>query len=315
MSVHPQIQAVMDKVAELGLPKMQTLSAEDGREQYLMMARARAGEVVEVGSVEVVQIPGPGGSFEARVYTPADAEGPLPLLVYYHGGGHVIGNPETHDPTTRNLCAGAACKVVSVNYRKGPEHKFPAAAEDAYAALRWCAENAAALGVDASRIAVGGDSAGGNLAAVTALMARDAGGPGLCFQLLVYPVADYHCASDSYVRYATGFGLLEAETMRWFQGHYLAEAADADDWRASPLLAPDLSGLPPALLMTAEYDVLHDEGEAFAAALKRAGVSVEHVDYPGMIHGFFTMIPIVDAAGEAQASAIAALKHAFGTRA
>ncbi len=313
MSIDPQVQEILNKMAELNLPQMQTLSVEAGRAQFLAMAKARAVDPVPVDAVEDIQIPGPGGDFQALVYTPENASGPLPLLVYYHGGGHVIGSPETHDPTARNLCAGAHCKVVSVNYRKGPEHKFPAAVDDAFAALQWCAANASSLGVDASRIAVGGDSAGGNLAAVTALMARDARGPALSFQLLIYPVSDYRCKSDSYERYSKGYGLLEAETMSWFQNHYLNSPEDADDWRASPLLAQDLSGLPPAKVMTAQYDVLHDDGVALAEALDAAGNTVSHEDYPGMIHGFFGFIPIVDSAVSAQNSAIAALKNAFGT--
>jgi acetyl esterase len=314
MSIDPQVQEILNKMAELNLPPMQTLSVEAGRAQFLAMAKARAVDPVPVDSVEEVQIPGPGGKFQALVYTPEGASGPLPVLIYYHGGGHVIGSPETHDPTARNLCAGAHCKVVSVNYRKGPEHKFPAAVEDAFAAVQWCAENASSIGVDASRIAVGGDSAGGNLAVVAALMARDAGGPALCFQLLVYPVADYRCKSDSYERYSTGYGLLEADTMIWFQNHYLNTPAEGDDWRASPLLASDLSGLPPALVMTAQYDVLHDDGAALADALVAAGNSVTYEEYPGMIHGFFGFIPIVDSAVNAQNSAITALRNAFAKK-
>lgn len=313
MSIDPQVQDILNKMAELNLPPMQTLAVEAGRAQFLAMAKARAVDPVPVGSVEELQIPGPGGEFQALAYTPKDANGPLPLLIYYHGGGHVIGSPETHDPTARNLCAGARCKVVSVNYRKAPEHKFPAAVEDSFAALQWCTANASTIGVDASRIAVGGDSAGANLAAVTALMARDARGPALSFQLLIYPVADYRCKSDSYERYSKGYGLLEAETMAWFRNHYLNSAADANDWRASPLLAPDLSGLPPAKVMTAQYDVLHDDGAALAEALDAAGNSVSYEEYPGMIHGFFGFIPIVDSAVKAQDSAIAALRDAFGT--
>jgi acetyl esterase len=311
MSVHPQIQVIIDKMAEL--PPLQSLSADAGRAQYLALAKAKArtDTPVTVGTVEERVVPGPAGDIPVTIYTPENATADLPLLVFFHGGGHVIGNPETHDPTTRNLCAGAACKVVSVNYRKGPEHKFPAATDDCFAALQWCAANADELGVDASKIAVGGDSAGGNLAIVTALMARDAAGPNICFQLLVYPVADYRCASGSYERYKSGYGLLEADAMLWFQGHYLNDLADANDWRASPLLAPDLANLPPALLITAQYDVLHDEGKALADALQAAGNSVVYEDYAGMIHGFFAMIPIVDSAVAAQAQAIAALRKAF----
>ncbi|MBT6274922.1 MAG: alpha/beta hydrolase [Chromatiales bacterium] len=312
MPVHPQIQAIIDRVAELGIAPVHTLSADAARAQYIEMVNARPSEPATVAAVEKRTMPGAAGDVSVNVYRPAvDRSGPLPLLVYFHGGGHVIGNPDTHDSVGRNLCAGAECVVVSVDYRKGPEHKFPAAANDCYAVTKWCADHADELGIDAAKIAVGGDSAGGNLAAVTTLMARDAGGPSLVFQLLVYPVTDYRCESDSYERYGTGYGVLEKKTMLWFQGHYLSSAADADNWMASPLKAASLANLPPALVMTAEFDVLHDEGVAYCEALAAAGVPAEHQEYPGMIHGFFALTPIVDDAGLAQANAAAALRKAF----
>jgi acetyl esterase len=309
MSLDPQIQQLIEKLS--ALPKMATLSPAASRELSLQMVRARGGEATPVGHVEDRSIPGPAGDIPVRVYTPSDIAEPMPLLVFYHGGGHVFGSPETHDFATRNLCVGAKCKVVSVNYRKAPENKFPAAVDDAYAALKWCVDHATELAIDPARVAVGGDSAGGNLAAVVSLMARDKSGPALVHQMLVYPVADYRCSSDSYERCATGYGVLEAETMLWFRNHYLNSADEASDWRASPILASDLSNLPPTFLLTAEYDVLHDEGKAFAEALRAAGNDVDYRDYAGMIHGFFPMAPNVDLAVEAQADACAHLRAAF----
>ena len=198
-----------------------------------------------VAAVEDRTIPGPAGAIAVRVYRDAEAAGGgLPVLAWLHGGGHVIGSLDTHDAMARNLCREARCVVVSVDYRMGPEHPFPAAVEDCFAAVRWLAEHGGEIGADPARIAVGGDSAGGNLAAVVALLARDEGGPALRHQLLVYPVTDYRCRGASYERYARGYGLLEAESMRWFQRHYLGGPERAGDWRASPLLAADLSRLP-----------------------------------------------------------------------
>jgi acetyl esterase len=224
----------------------------------------------------------------------------------------VIGSLDTHDAIARNLCAGAQCTVASVDYRMGPEHRFPAAVDDAVAAAGWLAANAAELGADPERVAVGGDSAGGNLAACVALAARDTAGPRLCYQLLVYPLVDYRCDSASYETYATGYGVLEARTMAWFRDHYLGSAADAEDWRASPLLAENHAGLPPALVITAECDVLHDEGVAYARALAGAGNAVEHIEASGMIHGFFGLAPMISGAVVAQAQAVEALRRAFG---
>ena len=238
--------------------------------------------------------------------------GTLPAVVYFHGGGHVIGSLDTHDAIVRALCEGSGAVVASVDYRMGPEHRFPAAADDCFAALQWVHATAAELGIDAGRIAVAGDSAGGNLAAVVALMARDRDGPRLALQALIYPVTDYSLTADSYRRYSSGCGRLTPEAMRWFQGHYLRSVADAADWRASPLQAK-LAGVAPAVVVTAEFDVLHDEAVAYAEALRAAGVAVDYRDFPGMIHGFLGMAPAVDAATEAQRYIAAALRKAFGS--
>jgi acetyl esterase len=258
-------------------------------------------------------MPGPGGPIRLRLYWPAASSsgGPVPTIVYYHGGGHVIGSLDTHDFVARNLCAGAEALVASVDYRMGPEHKFPAAVEDSFAALEWVHANAAELGADPQRLGVHGDSAGANLAAVVALIARDAGRPPLRLQSLVYPVADYTMSTPSYDKFATGCGILTREAMAWFRQHYLRGPADAEDWRASPIKASSLAGVAPAIVITAECDVLHDEGRGYAEALRQAGVAVEYREYSGMIHAFFGMVPAVDDAMNAQRAVWAAFKRAF----
>ena len=311
MPVDPQVQQIIDALAASEFEPIQELSPEAGRTQYERMVKARGIAPAPVAAVVDRAIPGPAGELPVRIYRPETDVGPLPALVYYHGGGHVIGNLDTHDAVARNLCNGARCVIVSVDYRLAPEHKFPAAAEDAFAAVRWCATPGADIGIDPERIAIGGDSAGGNLAAVAALMARDAGGPSIRLQVLVYPVTDYGCDTESYRTYAEGYGMLEAQSMRWFRDHYLRDEADRLDWRAAPLRAGDLSGLPPALVLTAQCDVLHDEGEEYALRLRAAGVDVEHEDCEGMIHGFFTMAPMIDGAVRAQALVCGALGSAF----
>lgn len=312
--VHPEIQAFLRQVAEAGLPSIQELTPEEARAQFEagMKARLEVFPPPPVAAVEDREAPGPAGPIPIRVYHEPDApDGLRPVLAYFHGGGHVIGSLDTHDTIARNLCREAGCMVVSVDYRMGPEHLFPAAVDDCFAVVRWLAGQGGRIGADPARIAVGGDSAGGNLAAVTALLARDEGGPALRHQLLVYPVTDYRCRGASYERYARGYGVLEAGSMRWFRRHYLGGADAAGDWRASPLLAGDHAGLPPALVVTAECDVLRDEGAAYAERLAGAGTRCEHVPFAGMIHGFFGLLGITGAAEEAHARAARALRAAF----
>ena len=311
MTVHPQVQAMLDKMAAANLPAVHTLSPEAARLQMEETVKARGLDPTPVPRIWQREVPGPAGPIRVRLYRPEEGDRLLPLLVYFHGGGHVIGSIDTHDSVARNLCMGAHCMVASVDYRMAPEAKFPAAAEDSYAATAWLAAHAATIGADGSRVAVGGDSAGANLAAVVALIARDSGGPALALQLLVYPIADYACDTPSYARYAEGYGPLEAEGMYWFRDHYLNGPEDADDWRASPIKATRFDGLPPTHLVTAECDVLHDDGIAYAERLREAGNAVEHVNYPGMIHGFFSWAPMLDDSITAQARAAAALKQAF----
>lgn len=283
MPVDPQIQALLNLRANM--PPLHTLSVEDARAQFA--ARAVPGmRVDEVAKVVNRDMQGPGGSLALRIYTPK-GEGPFPLMVYFHGSGFVVCSLDTHDGMCRNLCAGSGCVVVSVDYRLAPEHKFPAAVDDALAATRWVAANGSALGGDPGRILVAGDSAGGNLAAVTALRVRDEGGPKLIGQLLIYPVTDYYdSGAPSLDENAEGYGLTKTG-MIWFWNHYLRSPADGANPSVSPMRAKDLRHLPPAMVLTAEYDPLRDEGEFYAEKLKAAGVPVVMKRWEGMNHGFF----------------------------
>jgi acetyl esterase len=313
-NLHPQIQRVLEITATLNLKPIEAMTPVEARVQMEEIARSRKAETLPVARVENRTIPGPAGDIPVRIYWPnaaGTAASPLPAIVYYHGGGHVIGSLDSHDLVARNLCGGAEAVVVSVDYRMGPEHRFPAAVEDSMAALDWAHANAAGIGADPGRLGVHGDSAGANLAAVVALIARDQGAPKLRLQSLVYPVADFRMGSESYKTYATGCGILTAEAMMWFRGHYLRSLDDAKDWRASPLLAPSVAGVAPAIVIAAECDVLHDEGLAYAERLKAAGVPVERREYAGMIHAFFGMMPAVDDAMNAQRAVWAAFKQAF----
>ncbi len=308
MPVDPQIQVLLD--AASSLPPAHTLSVAEARAR--MEQRPREGlRVPPVGAVEDRTIAGPGGPLRLRIYTPTGS-GPFPLLAFFHGSGFVVCSLETHDIACRNLCAGAGCVVVSVDYRLAPEHKYPAGPDDCLHATRWAAANAAGLGADPARIAVCGDSAGGNMAAVTTLRVRDEGGPPLCAQLLIYPVTDHYDAGHpSYVENAEGYGLT-ARGMAWYFDHYLADRAQAADPLVSPLRAPNLRGLPPALVYSAEYDVLRDEAERYAERLRAADVPVTMKRWPGMNHGFFQWVGRVDRATEANDEAAAWLRGSFG---
>jgi acetyl esterase len=308
--LHPQIEKVLEAMARLDLKPIEAMTAAEARRQMEVMAASRKAEPLPTRKIEDRTIPGPAGEIPVRIYWP-NTEGRLPAIAYYHGGGHVIGSLDSHDLIARNLCGGAEAVVMSVDYRMGPEHRFPAAVEDSFAGLEWLHENAASLGADPERLGLHGDSAGGNLAAVVALLARDKGGPALRLQSLVYPVADFRMGTESYKSYATGCGILTANAMRWFRGHYLRTTDDVLDWRASPLLAPDVRGVAPAVVIAAECDVLHDEGFAYAERLKAAGVPVDYQRYAGMIHAFFGMMPAVDDAMNAQRAVWAAFKRAF----
>lgn len=329
--IHPQITAMFDAMKEAGIKRVEDLTPEEARWQHRAIARARLAiePPTKLGLVENFAIDAPGRRIPCRIYYPKGYEPsggketgkPIPLLMFFHGGGHVIGDLDTHDQAVRNICAKTPCIAISVDYRKGPENRFPAAPEDCYFATCYFAERAERYGIDPTRIAVGGDSAGGNLATVVALMARDqkAKGekgigekaPSLCFQLLIYPVVDYNAVTASYDEYGKGFGILEKETVHWFRERYVAKEEDLKDWRCSPDYAKDLSGLPPALVQLAELDVLHDEGRDYAARLNAEGVATQVILYPRQIHGFFTLSHISDCAKKAQEDAAKALREAF----
>jgi acetyl esterase len=309
-NLHPQIVQVLEAIAKAQLRPIEEMTPAEARAQMEATAQARKAEPLPVARVEERSIPGPVGDIRLRLYWP-DAPAPVPAIAYYHGGGHVIGSLDTHDLVARNLCAGVGAVVASVDYRMGPEHKFPTAVDDSFAALKWLHANAGSLGADPDRLGVHGDSAGANLAAVVALMARDAGGPKLRLQSLVYPVGDYTLSGASYEKYGQGYGVLTREAMAWFARHYLRSPADAEDWRASPLRAPNLASVAPAIVITAECDVLHDDSETYAESLRRAGVPVEYREYRGMIHGFLGMVPVVDDAMNAQRQVWAAFRRAF----
>ena len=310
MAMKPQMAALVEKMAALGQPPIHTLTPTAAREQMLGNVRARDVPTIEVGSVEDRTIPGPAGDIPVRIYRPEGRNEPGGL-VYFHGGGHVIGSIETHDAVARALCKESGCLIMSVDYRMGPEHKFPAAVEDGFAAVTWLAGNAGEFGFPADRIAVGGDSAGGNEALVMSLMARERGGPNIAFQLLVYPVLCYGTPTPTYDTYGKGFGPLEAESMAYFRDHYLNGPEDMKDWRASPRVAKDYKGLPKTLLFTAQCDVLNHEGCELAARLKADGVDVEHRDWEGLIHAFFGLAPMLDDAVEAQKLAGQKLREAL----
>jgi acetyl esterase len=304
--VHPQVQTLLDLLIAAGGPPLTEQTPEAARAMFrAMSAMNPPGETV--ASVEDRAIPGPAGELPVRIYRP-DGDGPFPGLVWFHGGGWVIGDLDTGDSSLRALCNRAGVVIVSIDYRLAPEHRFPAPADDCFAATRWVAEHAADLGIDAARLAVGGDSAGGNLAAATTLRCRDEGGPALAFQLLVYPVTDCTLTQPSHVENAEGY-LLTHASMGWFVDHYLGDA-DAKEPIASPLHADDLNGLPPALIFTAEFDPLRDEGEAYAARLAEAGVAVDQVRVDGQIHGFWGMLGILDDAAVAIDRAGGALRAA-----
>lgn len=308
----PQAQAVIDRTIAAGRPPLDKLAPPEAREAYRTTRAPLQPDPPPVALAEDRDIPGPAGTIPVRLYRPrgSRADQVLPALVYLHGGGFVIGDRDTHDVLCRSLANQAGCAVVSVDYRLAPEHKFPAAVEDCIAATRWVAQQARALALDPARIAIGGDSAGGNLATVTALALRDAGGPPLVFQLLIYPATAEPHDTASAKALAQGY-LLTQDLIRYFTQHYVRGPEDYGDWRCSPLRAPDLSRLPPALIITAGYDPLRDEGKAYAEKLQAAGVPVRYICYEGMIHGFIMMGRVLDTANRAVSDCAQALAEAF----
>lgn len=286
----PDAAAVYKAFQEAGRPAYETLTAPEARDYYMQARLVSNPEPPELKSAEPLSIPAPHGTIPARVYTPKTLrtkEGLAPCLVFFHGGGWVIGNLETHDVVCRKLAHEGELIVISVDYRLAPEHKFPAAVDDAVTATNWIAANASKLGIDAARLMVGGDSAGGNLAAVVSLHARDHGGAKLAGQVLVYPATEFARTHASHREPETSI-LLTHSVIGWFANHYMGDA-DRSDWRASPARAKTLAGLPPAYVLTAGADPLRDEGDEYAARLKEAGVPVAYKHFPGQFHGFFTM--------------------------
>jgi acetyl esterase len=306
-TLDPEVRALLEAMDAAGAPPLESLSPEEARQAAVEGLKDVTGDPEPVARVEDLRIAGPGGAMHLRVYTP-EGDGSRPAFVYFHGGGWVLCDPDTHDVVCRAIARRSGAVVVSVDYRRAPEHKFPAAVEDCHAATLWVAADAERLGIDARRIVVGGDSAGGNLAAVVSLKCRQEGGPALALQVLVYPVTNLASFDTaSYRAYAEGYHLSRAQ-MEWFRAHYLARPEDASHPYASPLLAPDLRGLPPALIITAECDVLRDEGEAYARRLEQAAVPVTCTRYPGMIHPFFSMPGVLAKARAAIGQVAAAVR-------
>jgi len=299
--LHPKARAIVDQLA--GLPRLPTMTPTEARGRPEPLAAAPEA----VGSVTARAIPGPGGPMGIRMYRPKD---PLrAALVYFHGGGWVIGSLEGADGTCRLLANRSRCLVISIGYRLAPETKFPGPVEDAYAAVRWVADNTADLRIDPARIAVGGSSAGGNLAAAAALVARDSGGPKIAFQVLIVPVTELSSRAASHREFAEGYGLTSAD-MEWFGRHYVRTEADADEPHASVLRA-DLHDMPPAFVITAECDPLRDDGEAYAEKLRKLGIAARYKRYPGMFHGFMSFPGVLPEASEAFEDAGEGLREAL----
>lgn len=315
MALDPESQRLIDLMAAANRPAWNTLSPQDARAQYLALRPAAQGP--RPSDVKVVDrtIPGPAGELPVRIYRPASApaDAKLPALVYAHGGGWVFGNLDSHDVLCAQLAIEAGIVVFHIDYRLAPEARFPGAFDDVVAGLKWVAANGGSVGIDTSRLAIGGDSAGGNLAAAVSIWARDNGGPKLRLQLLAYPVTDAVARSESYRRYEDGYGL-NAVTMEWFFDHYTPDKADRSDWRVSPIRAASLAGLPPALVVTAGYDPLRDEGRAYAFRLHQEGTQADLVEFGGMLHGFLSSPMLLHGARRGTTLCAAALREALVLR-
>jgi acetyl esterase len=313
MPLDPIVKGFLDQMAMVPGPKMFELPAPQGREMFAGMMQMIGPQGVPIGKVENLNAPGPHGDIPLRVYTPvaagADA---LPVLIYFHGGGFVIGDLETHDGLCRQFANEGGLRVIAVDYRLAPEHKFPAALDDAFAAVQWIEKHASELGIDANHIAVGGDSAGGALAAEITQLAKAKGAPKIAFQLLMFPVTQIGKETASLREYAVGY-FLDKATLDWFFGHYIPDGTDKADTRVSPLNA-DLKGLPPAYVMLGGYDPLHDEGLAYAKKLQDAGVKVEIADYEGMVHCFIYMQAVLPQAVGAVTTAAKAVRAGLGIK-
>ena len=304
---------LMEKAVDDGRPRLSSLPHAVGRAAVDKMSEDGEAAPPDVASVQDGAFAGPGGEIRFRRYRPlGSAGGPLPTLIYYHGGGFVIGNIETHDSTCRRLANKSRCQVISIDYRLAPEHPFPAPIDDGIAAFRHIRDNAAAFEADARRIAVGGDSAGGAMAAVVCQTCKSAGEKMPAFQMLIYPATDSSRESGSRKAFASGY-FLDKDLIGWFWGAYAPEGTDLSDLRLSPLLAKDLAGLPPAFVLTAGFDPLRDEGRAYAERLIDAGVKTTYVNYPGTIHGFFSLTRFLQQGIRANDEAAGVLAAFFGS--
>jgi acetyl esterase/lipase len=307
----PAAKRLLDMLAVGGMADIATMTPQQMRDGFRRLAQAVDVKGVPIGKVEDGELPGPGGPLPYRLYRPQHpAALPLPALVFFHGGGCVFGDVDTHDGLCRTLAAESGCAVISIGYRRAPEHRFPAAVEDSYAAAQWVAEHATELGLDPDRIAVGGDSAGGGLAAVVCQMAAASRGPRLALQVLLCPVMNIRAETPSRRELAQGYFLNQA-TIDWMLRHYGGDDVDLDDPRLSPLRAAQFSGLPPAQIHTAEFDPLRDEGEAYAKVLRHAGVAAQYTCHAGMIHHFYAMAGAIPAARAALKAAAADMRAAL----
>ncbi len=315
MSLDPEVKRLLDMAAAMNPPAWETIGPVEARKAFLKSRAAAGGKRPDGVASSDRAIPGPAGPIPVRLYRPtsAPADAKLPALIYIHGGGWVIGDLDSHDVTAARLCAFAGVAVMSVDYRLAPEHPFPAGFDDTVAALRWLANNGADVGIDGTRLAIGGDSAGANIAAAAAIQARDDGLSALKFQLLTYPVCDAVTTTGSYARFADGYGLTRAN-MTWFIDCYLPDKVDRVDWRAAPLRAASLAGVCDAFVLTCGFDPLRDEGRAYAARLQAEGVRVDFCEFGGVNHGFFGSYALLHAARRGVATAALALKEALVDR-
>lgn len=308
----PQAKALLESIEKSGAPPYNAYTAREARLIYDKASDLVRGSPPEPFAIEEIEIPGRNGSIPAWIYKPS-AEDNLPVLIYYHGGGYTIGSLKSHDCVCRGICVEAKCIVVSVDYRLAPENKYPAAVEDAWDAAKWVANQAESIGGDLKNIAIGGDSAGGNLTAVVSLLAKASDNPQFVFQLLIYPGTDMTCSFESHNKFGEGYRLTN-ELLAWFYDHYFSQNDDITHWKASPLNAKDLSDLPPAFMISAGFDPLQDENKAYADKLKASGVAIKHSHYAGMIHGFLTMPGAIDKAKDGISECAAELRKAFSKK-